>query len=120
MTDQHQAVFHSPSGASAASRDPRIWFDRRELESILRVYGRLVAEGECRDYAIGAFADHAVFCMHRHASEGPTFTVEKRPELARKQGAFSVINSTGQILKRGHELAQVLKVFDKKRFGVVG
>ena len=71
-------------------------------------------------YAIGAFADHAVFAMHRHASEGPTWTVEKRPELARKQGAFSVVNSTGQILKRGQDLAQVLKVFEKKRFGVVG
>jgi hypothetical protein len=120
MADQTQARNPVPSSASAIVSPARIWFDRRELEAILRIYGRLVAEGECRDYAIGAFADHAVFAMHRHASEGPTWTVEKRPELARKQGAFSVVNSTGQILKRGHELAQVLKVFEKKRFGVIG
>ena len=119
MTDQTRAVIHSPSGASAIVSPARIWFDRRELEAILRVYGRLVAEGECRDYAIGAFADHAAFCMHKHASEGPTFTVEKRPELARKQGAFSIVNASGHVLRRGHELAQVLKVFDKKRFGLV-
>lgn len=116
MTDQPQTVFHTPSSAFAPQR---IWFDRRELDLILRVYGRLVAEGECRDYAIGAFGDHAVFCMHRRASEEPTWTVEKRPDLARKQGAFSVVNATGQILKRGHELAQVLRVFEKKRFHVV-
>ena len=116
MTDQPQTAMHAPSGISATRR---IWFDRKELDLILRVYGRLVAEGECKDYAIGAFGDHAVFCMHRRASEEPTWTVEKRPELARKQGAFSVINATGQILKRGHELAQVLRVFEKKRFQVI-
>jgi hypothetical protein len=116
MTDQTQTASPSPSSASASQR---IWFDRRELVLILRIYGRLVADGECKDYAIGAFRDHAVFCMHRRASEEPTWTVEKRPELARRQGAFSVINATGQILKRGHDLAQVLRVFEKKRFQVV-
>ena len=116
MTDQTQTATLSPSSESLIKR---IWFDRRELDLILKVYGRLVAEGECRDYAIGAFADHAVFCMHRRASEEPTWTVEKRPEFARRQGAYSVTNATGQILKRGHELAQVLRVFEKKRFQVV-
>lgn len=110
-----QAETGPPSGGSAA----RIWFQRSELDQILRVYGRLVSEGECRDYAIGAFSDHAVFSMHRRSSEAPTWTVEKRPELARRQGAFCVVNATGQILKRGHDLAQVLRIFDKRRFGVV-
>ncbi|HVY87563.1 MAG TPA: DUF2794 domain-containing protein [Hyphomonadaceae bacterium] len=115
MTDQSTAGIFSPSSASAQ----RVWFNRRELELILRVYGRLVAEGECRDYAIGAFGDHAVFCMHKRASEEPSWTVEKRPDLARRQGAYCITNATGQILKRGHELEQVLRVFDKKRFEVV-
>ncbi|MFT3722607.1 MAG: DUF2794 domain-containing protein [Hyphomonadaceae bacterium] len=116
MADQPQAAV---SGSSVAPQ-PRIRFDRKELDLILRIYGRLVAEGECRDYAIGTFSDHAIFCMHKRASEAPSWIVEKRPELARRQGAFSVVNSTGQILKRGHDLEQVLKVFEKKRFQVVG
>ena len=115
MTDQTTASLNA-SGAPGAQR---VWFNRPEFDLILRLYGRLVAEGECRDYAIGAFGDHAVFCMHKRASEAPSWTVEKRPELAREQGAFSVLNSTGQILKRGHDLSQVLRVFDKKRFNVV-
>ncbi|MEQ1608728.1 MAG: DUF2794 domain-containing protein [Hyphomonadaceae bacterium] len=117
MTDQPRAGILVPSGSATAQK--RVWFDRKELDLILRIYGRLVAEGECRDYAIGAFADHALFAMHRRASEAPTWTVEKRPDLARRQGAFSVNNGTGQILKRGHELAQVLRVLEKKRFDVV-
>ena len=60
MTDQTTAM-QQLQGASAK----KVWFARPELDLILRVYGRLVAEGECRDYAIGAFGDHAVFCMHK-------------------------------------------------------
>lgn len=115
MTDQTQAAFSTFPGANPQ----RTMFNRQELELILRIYGRLVAEGECRDYAIGSFKDHTIFCMHKRASEAPTWTVEKRPELARRQGAYSVTNATGQILKRGQDLAQVLRVFEKKRFDVV-
>jgi len=118
MTDQTQTEsFSSSSGTTTAQK--RVWFDRKELDLILRIYGRMVAEGECKDYAIGAHGDHALFHMYRRASEAPTWVVEKRPELARRQGAFSVSNGTGQILKRGQDLAQVLRVFDKKRFNVV-
>lgn len=97
----------------------RVWFDRRELDQILWVYGKLVAEGECRDYAIGAFADHALFSMHKRSSDAPTWTIEKWPALARLQGAYVLGNATGQTLKRGHELSQVLRFFDKKRFQVI-
>lgn len=114
MTEPTQlGISASPAAVS------QIRFDRRELDLILRTYGFLVAEGECRDYAIGHFRDHAVFCMHKRTSDEPTWTIEKRPELARRQGAYSVTNATGQILKRGHDLVQVLRVFDKRRFGVV-
>lgn len=118
MTDQLQSGIVSTSSGTATAQK-RVWFDRKELDLILRVYGRMVAEGECRDYAIGAFGDHALFHMFRRASEAPTYVVEKRPELARRQGAFSVSNGSGHILKRGQDLAQVLRVLDKKRFNVV-
>lgn len=112
MTEQ------TPAGLSPLPTTRQTRFDRKELDLILRTYGRLVAEGECRDYAIGTFADHAIFCMHKRSSEAPTWTIEKRPELARRQGAYSVTNATGQILKRGQDLAQVLRVFDKRRFSI--
>ena len=109
-----------PSNPQKRANQPReIWFQRRELDSILRVYGRMVAAGEWRDYAIDGLKDRATFSIFRRSSEAPTYTVEKRPSLARKQGAYAVINSTGQILKRGHDLATVLRVFDKKRFSVI-
>lgn len=90
-----------------------ITFHRRELDAILRIYGRMVGEGEWRDYAIDHLKDRAVFSVFKRSGEMPLFRIEKVPALSSKQGAFSVINVDGRILKRGHELPQVLKVFDK-------
>ncbi|WP_111840511.1 DUF2794 domain-containing protein [Agrobacterium sp. lyk4-40-TYG-31] len=90
-----------------------ITFHRRELDAILRIYGRMVGEGEWRDYAIDHLKDKAVFSVFKRSGEMPLYRIEKNPKLAAKQGAFSVINVDGRILKRGHELPQVLKVFDK-------
>jgi hypothetical protein len=91
----------------------RVSFDRLELQTILNVYGRKVAEGEWRDYAIDFLTDKAVFSIYRRSSEVPLYRVEKDPRLARKQGAYSVVVSSGLILKRGNDLAAVLRVIDK-------
>ncbi|MCR9121157.1 MAG: DUF2794 domain-containing protein [Phyllobacteriaceae bacterium] len=89
-------------------------FDRRELDQILRVYSFMVAGGEWRDYGISHLKDRAVFAVFRRASEMPLYRIEKNPKLARKQGAYAVINASGMVLKRGHDLAQLLKLFDKQ------
>ena len=98
---------------AARSPAPIVSFDRRELSEILNVYGRMVAAGEWRDYAIDMLKDRAVFSIFRRTSEMPLFRIEKNPKLARRQGAFSVVAAGGLVMKRGHELATVLKVFDK-------
>ncbi|MEO0397987.1 MAG: DUF2794 domain-containing protein [Pseudomonadota bacterium] len=92
-----------------------IAFTRLELNRILGVYGQFVAAGEWRDYAIDHLRDAAVFSIFRRTSEAPLYRIEKRPADARRQGAWMVVSMTGAILKRGHDLSQVLKVFDKKR-----
>ncbi len=91
-------------------------FDRLELNRILTIYGRMVAAGEWRDYAIDFLDDVAVFSIFRRSSEMPLFRVEKRPRLKSKQGQYAVVAAGGLVLRRGHELAQVLRIFDKKLF----
>src|SRR5688572_18089910 len=87
-------------------------FDRRELNAILNVYGRKVADGEWRDYAMDFLRERAVFSVFARNSERPLFMIEKNPKLARKQGQYMVSNQQGRILKRGHELRAVLRVLD--------
>jgi hypothetical protein len=91
----------------------RVTFDRRELNRILGLYGRKVAAGEWRDYAIDFLRDRAVFSVFRRSSEVPIYRIEKNPRFARRQGAYSVVSATGLIVRRGHELDRVLRVLDK-------
>jgi hypothetical protein len=91
----------------------RVTFDRRELDRILSLYGRKVAAGEWRDYAIDFLKDRAVFSVFRRSSEMPIYRIEKNPKLARRQGAYSVVSATGLIVRRGHELDRVLRAIDK-------
>ncbi|HEU4377797.1 MAG TPA: DUF2794 domain-containing protein [Hyphomicrobiaceae bacterium] len=90
------------------------FFTRLELNQILNLYGRKVADGEWRDYAIDFGREKAVFSVFRRTSEVPLYRIEKNPKLAARQGAFSVIAATGHILKRGHDLARVLGVLERK------
>ena len=101
------------AGANQASVPGRVTFSRRELNRILGLYGRMVAAGEWRDYAIDFLKDRAVFSVFRRTSEVPIYRIEKNPQLARKQGAYSVISATGLIVRRGHELDKVLRAVDK-------
>jgi hypothetical protein len=101
--------------AQQVRSEPQVMFDRRELMTILNVYGRMVSEGEWRDYAIGMGTDVATFAIYRRTSEMPLYRIEKRPKLRNKQGMFAVIAASGQVLKRGHELTQVLRVFETRK-----
>ena len=116
MVEEPISLHRVAGEMSAATRPdfPQVSFDRPELGRILTVYGRMVAAGEWRDYALDFLEDVAVFSIFRHASEMPLFRIEKQPKLRGRQGQYSVVAAGGLILKRGHELAQVLKIFDKK------
>ena len=100
--------------AAAVPLPSRVTLNRLELNRILNLYGRMVASGEWRDYAIDFLKDKAVFSIFRRASEVPIYRIEKDPRLARKQGVYSVISAGGLILRRGHELERVLLVIDRK------
>lgn len=99
--------------SSPAALVHRVTFDRRELNRILGLYGRMVAAGEWRDYAIDFLRDRAVFSVFRRASEVPIYRIEKNPKLGRRQGAYTIISATGLIVRRGHELDRVLRALDK-------
>ena len=109
-----------PYGGELANRtlplapDNRVTFSRRELDRILRLYGRKVAAGEWRDYAVDFLRDRAVFSVFRRSSEVPIYRIEKNPRLERRQGAYSVISATGLIVRRGHELDRVLHALDRR------
>ena len=115
MSDSDQQAHQGATIVSLAGfRQPeRVVFNRSELQQILTVYGRKVASGDWRDYALDFGREAATFAIFRRSSEQPLYRVLKTPRNAAKQGAFSVVSSAGYVLRRGHDLARVLMVLEK-------
>ncbi len=107
MTVQTPTPFPDPA-------PDQVTFDRHELGEILRLYGQMVAAGEWRDYGLSFLREAAVFSVFRRTAEFPLYRIEKRPKLRAKQGMYAVLGMDGYILRRGHDLAQVLKVLEQK------
>jgi hypothetical protein len=101
------------------NRRPVATFDRHELMRIMDLYGRMVAAGHWRDYALGHHSDFAVFAAFRRHAERPEIRIEKRPELRLKQGAFVLVGEHGLVLKRGHELPAVLAPLERRLMRIV-
>ena len=116
-------VYSSQAYSPAAAPQPvpnQVTFSRAELSRLFGLYGRKVAAGEWRDYAIDFLKDRAVFSVFRRASEVPIYRIEKNPRLARRQGTYCVISATGLVVRRGHELDRVLCAIDKSLSVVAG
>ena len=103
----------------ARNLTPRVAFDRKELGQILRIYGRMVALGEWRDYGIAMLSDFSIFSIYRHASEHPVYKVTKTAGGTNKKDFFAVVEMNGTILRRGHDLTSVLSALERKLFRIV-
>ena len=103
-----------PAPVTPGGQAEQVAFHRSELAPILTLYGRMVAAGEWRDYGISCLREVAVFSVFRRTAENPLYRIEKRPRLRLRQGQYAVIGMEGQVLKRGNDLAQVLRVLERK------
>lgn len=113
------ASTQSVAARRSHAKPQSVFFRRDELDVILSLYGRMVAKGEWRDYAMGGDKTHAHFAVFRRSSEQPLYRIEKWPELARRQGAFVLLGQQGQVLKRGYKLQDVLAQLERRYFKLV-
>lgn len=97
----------------------QIGFERVELTRILDLYGRMVAAGHWKDYAIDLGQEAAIFAAFRRASERPEFRIEKHPALRNRQGMWALVGEAGQVVKRGHELGPVLAPIERRLMKLV-
>lgn len=106
--------FLKPAGAPS-----QVAFDRQELTRILDLYGRMVAAGHWRDYAIDLGREAATFSAFRRATERPEFRIEKRPSLRQRQGMWALVGEAGQVIKRGHDLGPILAPVERRLLKLV-
>lgn len=116
MTNDSSNIKRIASDGESASLT---YLHRKELHLILNVYGRLVADGIWKDYAIDTLKDEAIFSIFKRSTEMPVYRIVKQPSLTHKQGAWRITSMSGQILKRGKDLSTLLKYFDKLSLKIV-
>ena len=97
----------------------QIGFTRAELSRIIDLYGRMVAAGMWKDYALEFGRDHAAFWAFRRSAERPEYRIEKRPALRNRQGMWALVNEAGMVLRRGHELGPILSPVERRLLKVV-
>jgi hypothetical protein len=112
--------FPLPPGNQGRGTPNQVGFEREELNRILDLYGRMVAAGHWRDYAMNFEKDFASFSAFRRTAERPEYRIEKRPSLRNKQGQWALYNEAGMVLKRGHELGPVLAPVERRLLKIVG
>jgi len=98
----------------------QVAFERRELNRIVDLYGRMVAAGHWKDYAMEFGKEAASFAAFRRSAEHPEVRIEKRPALRSRQGMWALIGEHGVVLKRGHELGPVLAPIERRLMKLVG
>jgi len=104
---------------SSGSKTSAVYLVRPELTQILNIYGKMVAAGEWHDYAIDTFKDLAVFSIFKRASDMPLYRIVKEPSLASKQGMWRITSMDGRIVKRGKQLDQLLRYFNRRQVKAV-
>ncbi|MET0249538.1 MAG: DUF2794 domain-containing protein [Sphingobium sp.] len=97
----------------------QVTLERQELQRIMDLYGRMVAAGHWRDYALDMGREAAIFSAFRRTAERPEYRIEKRPALRNRQGMWALAGEAGNILKRGHELAGILAPVERKLLRIV-
>jgi len=107
------------NGPKGPAPQLNVFFDRRELQAILDIYGKMVASGHWKDYAMDGNREMALFSVFQRASERPVYQIAKIPKLKNKQGAYAIFSAQGQVLKRGQDLRRMLKYFDRKLIDLV-
>ena len=118
MTDMTSTIidFTAQRAASSGHADTQadtVFFNRQEFQSILNLYGKMVASGHWKDYAMDGNREEAVFSVYRHSHDHPLYRIIKTPKRAKKQGAYSISSAQGKILKRGHDIDLLLRYFNK-------
>lgn len=116
MRSENSNISSFPDRKASAAQ---VGFERKEMERILNLYGRMVAAGHWRDYAVDMGKDAAVFAAFRRTSERPQMRIEKRPANRNKQGMWTLHGEHGQMLKRGHDLAGVLAPMERRLMKLV-
>ena len=89
------------------------FFNKKELQEILNLYGSMVSVGEWKDYGIYMSKTMISFEIYRKATENPLFQILKKLN-PKDKNKYQLKDASGLIIKSSDNLSSILKIISKK------
>ena len=94
-------------------------FNKNELNLILSIYGRNVAQGIWKDYAIDHAKDFAIFSIYRNTFEKVFLSIKKNSSKFKKQRKFALYDANQKKIKDSDILTDIINQLRNKKIRVV-
>ena len=93
--------------------DKEIFFIKKELQTILNLYGKMVSNGTWKDYGVSIGPKEISFDIYLRASEKPVYRILKNLKPKNYNEKFFIKDKNGNILEKSSSL---LNLIDKTRW----
>ena len=93
----------------ATNTDKEIFFVKKELQTILNLYGKMVSNGTWKDYGVSIGAKEISFDIYQRASEKPIYRILKSLKPKDYNEKFYIKDKHGNILEKSNNLLSLIE-----------
>ncbi len=84
------------------------FFVKRELQSILNLYAKMVSNGTWKDYSLSSGSKEISFDVYQRASDQPVLRILKNLKPNYHNEKFLIKDKNGKVLKKSENLNQLI------------
>jgi hypothetical protein len=84
------------------------FFVKKELQSILNLYSKMVSNGSWKDYSLSSGLKEVSFDVYQRASDRPVLRILKNLKPNYYNERFLIKDKNGNILKKSKNLSQLI------------
>ena len=86
----------------------QIFFIKKELKDILKLYAKMVSNGSWKDYSLTSGPKEISFDVYQRASEKPVFRILKNLKPVSFNEKFLIKDKNGQVVKKSENLSSLI------------
>ena len=94
---------------SLKKKEKEIFFIKKELQTILNLYGKMVSNGTWKDYGVSISPKEISFDIYQRASEKPIYRILKNLKPKNYNEKFYIKDRHGNILEKSSNLLNLIE-----------
>ena len=93
----------------SSNNDREIFFVKKELQTILNLYGKMVSNGTWKDYGVSIGPREISFDVYQRASEKPIYKILKNLKPKNYNERFCIKDKHGNTLEKSSDLLNLIE-----------